>query len=142
MSRAELGELSWRPPGPPDSPVPGFSSLLFSQAADISKWKSRAIKLKAKVKPEMDKLGSPRTPSERGHCSAPSPPRRFLLTPQKALGSPKRPSLESPKSRFFDAGGTSEVLSAAVPKQFFDNSQLGTSQGEWVPPPPPSPLRF
>lgn len=109
---------------------------MSSQAAEISKWKSRAIKLKAKTNPEMDKPGSPCTPTKRGHCGTTepshllSPPKRFLLTPRK-VDSPKRSLLESPKSRFFDVGETSEFLSGTCPKQFFDNSQLGTTQGEF-----------
>lgn len=110
---------------------------MSSQAAEISKWKSRAIKLKAKTNPEMDKLGSPCTPTKRGHCSTTepsdllSPIKRFPLTPQKVLDSPRSSILESPKSRFFD-GKTSELLSGTCPKQFFDNSQLGTTQGEFT----------
>lgn len=111
---------------------------MSSQAAEISKWKSRAIKLKAKTNPEMDKLGSPCTPAKRGQGNSTepsdllSPSKRFLLTPQKLPDSPKTSVLDSPKSRFFDLAETSELLSGTRPKQFFDNSQLGTTQGEFT----------
>lgn len=102
----------------------------------MSKWKSRAIKLKAKTNPETDKPGSPHTPTKRGYCSTAepsdllSPPKRLPLTPQK-VDSPKRSLLESPKSRFFDVGESSQLWSGSRPRQFFDNSQLGTTQGEF-----------
>lgn len=122
------------------------------QAAELSKWKSRAIKLKAKTKPELDKPGSPCTPTKRGLCSATessnllNSPKRFLLTSRevldspsnvpvssrKVLDSPKSSALDSPKSRFFDVGGTSELLSRTFPKQFFDNSTLGLPQGKFL----------
>lgn len=122
------------------------------QAAELSKWKSRAIKLKAKTKPELDKPGSPCTPTKRGPCSATesshllNSPKRFLLasrevldspsnvpvSSRKVLDSPKSSALDSPKSRFFDVGGTSELLSRTFPKQFFDNSNLGLPQGKFL----------
>lgn len=128
-----------------------FCSLLSSQAAEISKWKSRAIKLKAKTKPELDNPGSPCTPTKRGLCSTTeatnllNSPKRFLLNSREAhdspinvpvpsrkvLDSPKSSVLDSPKSRFFDIGGTSELLSRSFPKQFFDNSNLGLPQGKF-----------
>lgn len=57
-------------------------------------------------------------------------------SPSKPLDSPKSSLFRSPKSRFFDAGGASEVLSRNRPKQFFDNSALGTTPGtsSWRPP--------
>ncbi|XP_037305357.2 centromere-associated protein E [Pungitius pungitius] len=70
-------------------------------------------------------------------------PRNVLDSPRKALDSPKR-ALDSPrkaphspatsfldysKSSFFNGGGGSELLSRTCPKQFFDNSSLGTNPG-------------
>lgn len=128
-----------------------FCSQVSCQAAELSKWKSRAIKLKAKTKPELDKPGSPCTPTKRGLCSATessnllSSPKRFLtsrevldspskvpVSSRKVLDSPKSSALDSPKSRFFDVGGTSELLSRTFPKQFFDNSNLGLPQGKFL----------
>ncbi|XP_011609555.2 centromere-associated protein E isoform X4 [Takifugu rubripes] len=125
-----------------------LESQVSCQAAELSKWKSRAIKLKAKTKPELDKPGSPCTPTKRGLCSTTesshllSSPKRFLLpsrevldspsnvplSSRKVLDSPKSSALDSPKSRFFDVGGTSDLLSRTFPKQFFDNSNLGLPQ--------------
>lgn len=127
-----------------------FSSTVSNQAADISKWKSRAIKLKVKTKTELDKPGSPCTPSKRGLSSTsessnllgspktflltpnkvPDSPRKVVVPPRKVLDSPKTSVLDSPKSRIFDMGGTSELLSRTCPRQFFDNSSLGTIPGE------------
>lgn len=119
-----------------------FSSMVSSQAAEISKWKSRAIKLKVKTKTELDKPGSPCTPTKRALSSTSESsnllgsPKTFLLTPNKVPDSPRkvvvppRKVLDSPKSRIFDMGGTSELLSRTCPKQFFDNSSLGTIPGE------------
>ncbi|XP_069017651.1 centromere-associated protein E-like isoform X3 [Embiotoca jacksoni] len=114
-----------------------LESLISSQRAEISKWKNRAIKLnmsKAEVK-----LSPPRTPTKRGLPMAStsfnllSSPKKSLLTPKKMLepcgkllDSPKLSLLNSPKSGFFDGDGASEVLSRTCPKQFFDNSSLGT----------------
>lgn len=95
------------------------------------------MKLRAKTNPGGDQPAQPCPPTKRGHRSAAeapelmSPPKRFPLNPQQGFDSPKRSTLESPKSRFFDAGGSSEVLSRICPKQFFDNSQLGVAQGEF-----------
>ncbi|TNM84489.1 hypothetical protein fugu_008667 [Takifugu bimaculatus] len=135
-----------------------LESQVSCQAAELSKWKSRAIKLKAKTKHELDKPGSPCTPTKRGLCSTTesshllSSPKRFLLpsrevldspsnvplSSRKVLDSPKSSALDSPKSRFFDVGGTSDLLSRTFPKQFFDNSNLGLPQAvdkndEWWP---------
>uniref|UniRef100_A0A8C9Y8X5 Uncharacterized protein n=1 Tax=Sander lucioperca TaxID=283035 RepID=A0A8C9Y8X5_SANLU len=114
-----------------------LQSLVSSQQAEITKWKGRAIKLKVKSKGEVDKPSSPCTPTKRGlpmtsdPSSSLSSPAKFLVTPRRVLDSPRKPLdspnvLESPKSRFFDAGGASDVLSRTRPKQFFDNSSLGT----------------
>ncbi|XP_056260485.1 centromere-associated protein E isoform X3 [Seriola aureovittata] len=116
-----------------------LESLVSTQQAEISKWKSRAIKLKGKGKPEVDKPSSPCTPTKRGFLTTSdtsnffSSPKRLLVTPKKLLESPKKlldspkaSLLNSPKSRFFDMDGSSEILSRTCPKQFFDNSSLGT----------------
>ncbi|XP_036068163.1 centromere-associated protein E isoform X4 [Oryzias melastigma] len=120
-----------------------LESLVSSLQAEVTKWKNRAIKLKNKT--EMDKPPSPCTTSTKRPppttvdilCS----PKKMLLNSSKILGSPRKgpespskpldspkPSLfRSPKSRFFDAGGASEMLTRSRPKQFFDNSGLGTT---------------
>ncbi len=125
-------------------------SLVSSQQAEINKWKSRAFKLKLKNKAEVDKPSSPCTPTKRGipmtsDCSGLfSSPKKLLVTPKKVLDSPRKvfesprkpldspkvSPLDSPKSSFFSVGGSSELLSRACPKQFFDNSGLGTLPGE------------
>lgn len=129
---------------------------MSSQAAEISKWKGRAIKLKVKSKTEMDKPSPPCTPTKRGFpmtsdsSNVLNSPKKFLVTPKKvldspmkmldsprkmldspkkALDSPKSSMLDSPKSRFFGVGGSSEMLFRTCPKQFFDNSSLGTLPG-------------
>ncbi|XP_030578140.1 centromere-associated protein E isoform X1 [Archocentrus centrarchus] len=138
-----------------------LESLVSSQQAEISKWKNRAIKLKVRSKAEEDKLQSPGTPTKRGLpmisdssklLSSPKKipitpkklldtPRKDLESPRKLLDSPKASLLNSPKSRFFDMGGSSRTLSRNRPKQFFDNSSLGsipdaavdTDRKEWWP---------
>lgn len=86
------------------------------------------MKLRAKPNPGGDQPAQPCPPTKLM-----SPPKRFPLNPQQSFDSPKRSMWESPKSRLFDAGGSSEVLSRICPKQFFDNSQLGATQGEFCP---------
>ncbi|XP_065819584.1 centromere-associated protein E isoform X1 [Labrus bergylta] len=123
-----------------------LESLVSAQQAEISKWKSRAIKLKAKNRTDADKPSPPCTPTKRGlpvtsdSSTFYSSPKKFLITPRKVLDSPRKPLespmkqldspnvhlLDSPKSRFFDVGGGTELLSRTCPKQFFDNSSLGT----------------
>ncbi|XP_032399570.1 centromere-associated protein E [Etheostoma spectabile] len=114
-----------------------LESLVSSQQAEITKWKGRAITLKVKSKGEVDKPSLPCTPSKRGlpmtsdPSSTLSSPAKFLVTSRRVLDSPRKPLdspnvLESPKSRFFDTAGASDVLSRTRPKQFFDNSSLGT----------------
>ncbi|KAM9339637.1 LOW QUALITY PROTEIN: centromere-associated protein E [Symphorus nematophorus] len=144
-----------------------LESLVSSQHAEISKWKSRAKILRLKSKAEVDRPPSPCTPTKRGlpmtsdssnFLSSPkkfritpkkvldsprklldsprklldSPrklldsPRKLLDSPRKLLDSPKISGLDSPKSKFFDVAGNSEMLSRTCPKQFFDNSSLGT----------------
>nr|XP_033932065.1 centromere-associated protein E-like isoform X3 [Pseudochaenichthys georgianus] len=131
-----------------------LESLVSSQQAEISKWKSRAFKLKERVQKEVAKPSSPSTPTKRGYPMASdcsnffSSPKKFKVTPRKVLDSPRKvldsprklldsprklldspkvSALDSPKSRFFDVGGNSELLSRSRPKQFFDNSSLGTT---------------
>ncbi|XP_038582387.1 centromere-associated protein E isoform X2 [Micropterus salmoides] len=127
-----------------------LESSVSSQQAEISKWKNRAIRMKGKSTAEVDRPSSPCTPTKRGlpmasdssnvFCS----PKKFLVTPKKVLDSPRkvlespRKLLDSPKSSFFDVGGSSELLSRSCPRQFFDNSSLGTipdadRKEEWWP---------
>ncbi|XP_051816800.1 centromere-associated protein E isoform X2 [Acanthochromis polyacanthus] len=114
-----------------------LESLVSSQQAELSKWKSRAIKLKGKSKAEVDKPSSPCTPTKRAfpmtsdssHLlsspkKCPVAPKKNLDSPRKALESPRK-LLDSPKSGFFNIGGSSELLSRTCPKKFFDNSSLG-----------------
>uniref|UniRef100_A0A3P8RL84 Uncharacterized protein n=1 Tax=Amphiprion percula TaxID=161767 RepID=A0A3P8RL84_AMPPE len=115
-----------------------LESLVSSQQAELGKWKNRAIKLKVKSKAEADKPSSPCTPTKRAFPMTSdsshlfSSPKKCLVAPKKNLDSPRkalespRKLLDSPKSGFFDIGGSSELLSRACPKQFFDNSSLGT----------------
>ncbi|TMS01484.1 DNA repair protein RAD51-like protein B [Larimichthys crocea] len=129
-----------------------LESLVSNQHAEISKWKSRAIRLKVKTKSEMDRPPSPCTPTKRGlpmtsDSNFLNSPKKFLVTPKKVMASPRKvldsprkglesprklldspkvSLLDSPKSSFFDVGGSSELLSRTYPKQFFDNSSLGT----------------
>ncbi|KAM7367519.1 hypothetical protein PAMP_013810 [Pampus punctatissimus] len=130
-----------------------LESLVSSQHAEITKWKSRAIKLKVKSKAEPDRPPSPCTPTKRGlpmtsdSSKFLNSPKKFLVTPKKIMESPRKlmdsPKVslhDSPKSRFFDVSGNSELLSRTCPKQFFDNSSLGTipdagagRQDEWWP---------
>ncbi|KAM4633781.1 centromere-associated protein E [Polymixia lowei] len=114
-----------------------LESSVSSQQAEIAKWKSRAVKLKEKSRAGMDKPSSPCTPSKRRFPMASEgsylkSPKRFLGTP-KLLDSPKKAmdprmmsALDSPKNKFFDVSTGSESLSRNCPKQFFDNSNLGT----------------
>ncbi|XP_031721901.1 centromere-associated protein E isoform X3 [Anarrhichthys ocellatus] len=116
-----------------------LESLVSSQQEEITKWKSRATRLKGKTKAEVDKPSSPCTPTKRGLSMTSdtsnffSSPKKFLATPRKLLDSPRKlldspkvSLLDSPKSRFWGAGGSSEMLSRTLPKQFFNNSKLGT----------------
>lgn len=57
-------------------------------------------------------------------------PKRFLNSPKRLIDSPKK-FLDSPKSKFFDVRPGSESMSINCPKQFFDNSNLGTIQGNY-----------
>ncbi|KAM8831547.1 centromere-associated protein E isoform 2-T2 [Spinachia spinachia] len=120
-----------------------LESLVSSHQEEIGKWKGRAIKLKAmsKVNPSnptkrapsvtsvtsdtSDFLGSPRKVLVTPRKVLDSP-RKVLGSPRKVLDSPAASFLDYPKSSFFDGGGGSELLSRTCPKQFFDNSSLGT----------------
>ncbi|XP_047243271.1 centromere-associated protein E isoform X6 [Girardinichthys multiradiatus] len=121
-----------------------LESLVSSQQAETNKWKNRAISLKGKSKVELDKQSPPCTPKKRGLPSTSDstlffnspkknclPAKKFLDSSRKFVESPCKPVvaanllLDSPKSRFFDAGECSELLSRSCPKQFFDNSDLG-----------------
>lgn len=92
-----------------------FSSLVNKQQEEITKWKNRAYKLRESKK---EAPHSPRTPTKR-------PP---LLT-ESEVNSPKKAFLDSPKSKFFDVHAGTETMSLKCPKQFFDNSSLGTMPG-------------
>lgn len=124
-----------------DDPCPPPHSLVSSQQAEIAKWKSRAVKLKVKTKTVADKSSPSCTPTKRGppltSDSFLNSPKKFLGTPKKVqdsprklLDCPKASVLDSPKSRFFDVPESSELLSRTCPKQFFDNSSLGTVPGK------------
>ncbi|CAJ1077526.1 centromere-associated protein E isoform X5 [Xyrichtys novacula] len=121
-----------------------LESLVSSQLVEINKWKSRAVKLKAKNKSDTDK-SPPRTPAKRDLPDTSdssiihSPLKKFVAAPREVLDSPRKilsvknlpdspkvPWLNSPKSRFFDIEGSSDLISRNCPKQFFDNSGLGT----------------
>ncbi|KAF3702525.1 Centromere-associated protein E Centromere protein E [Channa argus] len=117
-----------------------LENLLSSQQAEISKWKTRAIKLKVRCKADVDMPSSPCTPTKRGlpmskdSTNLLNSPKKFPVTPKKILDSPRilldSPKLslpDSPKSSFFGVGSSSDMLSRSCPKQFFDNSVLGTT---------------
>ncbi|XP_072512902.1 centromere-associated protein E [Salminus brasiliensis] len=89
-----------------------FESLVTKQQEEITKWKSRAYKLRESKK---EAPQSPRTPTKR------QPP---LV--ESEVNSPKRLFIDSPKSKFFDVRSGADPLSLKCPKQFFDNSNLGT----------------
>ncbi|XP_045082819.1 centromere-associated protein E isoform X5 [Coregonus clupeaformis] len=134
------------------SNISELESLVSTQQGEITKWKARAIKLKEKRRDLVDKPLSPCTPTKRhlpmsseDFLNSPkrfldSPkrfldsPKRFLDSPKRFLDSPKRfldspkKFLDSPKSKFFDVRPGSESMSINCPKQFFDNSNLGTIQ--------------
>ncbi|MCJ8747829.1 hypothetical protein PDJAM_G00157970 [Pangasius djambal] len=89
-----------------------FESLVNKQHEEITKWKNRAYKLRESKK---EAPHSPRTPTKR-------PP----LLIENEVNSPKKAFLDSPKSKFFDVHAGTEPMSLKCPKQFFDNSSLGT----------------
>ncbi|KAK1802937.1 hypothetical protein P4O66_021473 [Electrophorus voltai] len=92
-----------------------FESLLTKQQEEITKWKNRAYKLRGSRK---DPPQTPHTPTKR------QPP---LV--ESEVNSPKKAFLDSPKSKFFDIRAGDEPMSLKCPKQFFDNSNLGTMPG-------------
>ncbi|GAA6068332.1 centromere-associated protein E isoform X2, partial [Tachysurus ichikawai] len=89
-----------------------FESLLNKQQEEINKWKKRAYRLRESKK---EAPHSPRTPTKRP-----------LLLAESDVYSPKKSILDSPKSKFFDLHSDTETMSIKCPKQFFDNSSLGT----------------
>ncbi|XP_049610036.1 centromere-associated protein E isoform X2 [Syngnathus scovelli] len=114
-----------------------LESVISSQQADLSKWKNRALKIKSMVKADI-KPSPPCTPTKRGlpMCPdlLPQSPKKLLLTshkvpdsPVRQLDAPRIPLLNSPKSRFFDEGANTDLLSRTFPRKFFDNSSLGLS---------------
>ncbi|KAM6954033.1 centromere-associated protein E [Aplochiton taeniatus] len=107
-----------------------LESLVSSQQTEIAKWKSRAVKAKGKCVAVGEKPRSPCTPTKR---RPPTEKSEFLTPTKKFLDSPKKPwefpsasLLHSPKTKFFDIRPGSESMSINCPKQFFDNSHLGT----------------
>ncbi|KAK6306444.1 hypothetical protein J4Q44_G00233690 [Coregonus suidteri] len=106
------------------SNISELESLVSTQQGEITKWKARAIKLKEKRRDLVDKPLSPCTPTKR---HLPMSSEDFLNSPKRFLDSPKK-FLDSPKSKFFDVRPGSESMSINCPKQFFDNSNLGTIQ--------------
>nr|XP_029533828.1 centromere-associated protein E-like isoform X2 [Oncorhynchus nerka] len=113
------------------SKISELESLVFTQQGEITKWKARAIKLKEKKRDVVDKPLSPCTPTKHrlpmNSEQFLNSPKRFLNSPKKLIDSPKK-FLDSPKSKFFDVRSGSESMSINCPKQFFDNSNLGTIQ--------------
>ncbi|XP_027012210.2 centromere-associated protein E isoform X2 [Tachysurus fulvidraco] len=89
-----------------------FESLLNKQQEEINKWKKRAYRLRESKK---EAPHSPHTPTKRP-----------LLLAESDMYSPKKSLLDSPKSKFFDLHSDTETMSIKCPKQFFDNSSLGT----------------
>nr|XP_046206560.1 centromere-associated protein E isoform X6 [Oncorhynchus gorbuscha] len=120
------------------SKISELESLVFTQQGEITKWKARAIKLKEKKRDVVDKPLSPCTPTKHrlpmNSEQFLNSPKRFLNSPKKLIDSPKKflnspkKFLDSPKSKFFDVCSGSESMSINCPKQFFDNSNLGTIQ--------------
>ncbi|XP_024294621.1 centromere-associated protein E isoform X4 [Oncorhynchus tshawytscha] len=113
------------------SKISELESLVSTQQGEITKWKARAIKLKEKKRDVVDKPLSPCTPTKHrlpmNSEQFLNSPKRFLNSPKKLIDSPKK-FLDSPKSKFFDVRSGSESMSINCPKQFFDNSNLGTIQ--------------
>ncbi|KAF7689663.1 centromere-associated protein E isoform X1 [Silurus meridionalis] len=89
-----------------------FESVVSKQQDEITKWKNRAYKLRESKK---EAPHSPRTPTKRPQ----------LLT-ESEVNSPKKTFLDSPKSKFFDVHAGTDPMALKCPKQFFDNSSLGT----------------
>ncbi|XP_045559054.1 centromere-associated protein E isoform X10 [Salmo salar] len=113
------------------SKISELESLVSTQQGEITKWKARAIKLKENKRDVVDKPLSPSTPTKHrlpmNSEQFLNSPKRFLNSPKRLIDSPKK-FLDSPKSKFFDVRPGSESMSINCPKQFFDNSNLGTIQ--------------
>ncbi|XP_029618645.1 centromere-associated protein E isoform X4 [Salmo trutta] len=113
------------------SKISELESLVSTQQGEITKWKARAIKLKENKRDVVDKPLSPCTPTKHrlpmNSEQFLNSPKRFLNSPKRLIDSPKK-FLDSPKSKFFDVRPGSESMSINCPKQFFDNSNLGTIQ--------------
>ncbi|KAL0979456.1 hypothetical protein UPYG_G00185320 [Umbra pygmaea] len=116
-----------------------LESFVSTQQAELTKWKTRAIKLKKRD--VLDKPLSPSTPTKRllpvNSEDFLNSPKKFLDSPKKFLDSPKK-FLDSPKSKFFDVRPGSESMSVNRPKQFFDNSTFESIQDadkeeDWCP---------
>nr|XP_061836796.1 centromere-associated protein E-like isoform X2 [Nerophis lumbriciformis] len=107
-----------------------LDKLVFSHQAEITKWKNRALKLKVKTKEDADWSSQPYPQTKPGHTL--SSPSSFLGSPRKKytsthlFNSPKSSLLDSPKSSFFDGPDNSQMLLKTCPKNFFDNSNLGS----------------
>uniref|UniRef100_A0A087XS51 Centromere-associated protein E n=1 Tax=Poecilia formosa TaxID=48698 RepID=A0A087XS51_POEFO len=103
-----------------------LESLVSCQQEETAKWKNRAISLKAS---DCILLFSP---TKKSYL----PPKKALDSPRKLVASPRKPLvsaaslLDSPKSSFFNAGESSELLTRNCPTQFFDNSSLGIKPDE------------
>ncbi|KAK3511021.1 hypothetical protein QTP70_029023 [Hemibagrus guttatus] len=93
-----------------------FESMVNKQQEEITKWKNRAYKLR---ECKREAPHSPRTPTKRP-----------LMLAESEVNSPKKSVLDSPKSKFFDLHSGTETMSLKCPKQFFDNSSLGTMPAE------------
>ncbi|KAL4660427.1 hypothetical protein GN956_G1326 [Arapaima gigas] len=80
-----------------------YDGHVTTQRGQAAKWRRRATKLKE----NWSEVSSHTTPT-RGHCISPSEGYLF----------------ESPKNKFFD--GRNKTVPLSRPRQFFDNSSLGT----------------
>ncbi|KAK6313108.1 hypothetical protein J4Q44_G00164550 [Coregonus suidteri] len=102
-----------------------LESFVSTQQGEITKWKARAVKLKEK----RDVVETPLSPCTSTKRSIPMSS-EDVNSPMKFLHSPMK-FLDSPKSKFFYVHPGSESMSINCPKQFFDNSNLGTIQGNY-----------
>ncbi|KAG7480661.1 hypothetical protein MATL_G00058660 [Megalops atlanticus] len=89
-----------------------LESLVPGQHVEMARWKGRPAKLKENKREalSLETPLSPHTPTKKSR----------LITSEGHV-------LASPKSKFFDAHSVSESMSANCPRQFFDNSNLGTT---------------
>ncbi|XP_066546446.1 centromere-associated protein E isoform X2 [Amia ocellicauda] len=94
-----------------------LESLVVSLQEEVSKWKSRARKLKENSGVKASFTDMERLSEDRQVLSPHTP------TKKRRLVTSEGHTLDSPKSKFFDRA---ESVSVACPKQFFDNSNLGT----------------